>query len=621
MIGNILDKYHIIKKIGEGGMATVYQGRHTGLERDVAVKIIHPGLAQNKRNRQRFAREAKAIERLDHKNIVKIWDYSGDFGADEEHKPCYIITELVPGLNLSQLMEEQDEIPSEIVALIGIEVCEALAYAHSHGFIHRDIKPDNIMLRTDGAVKLLDFGIARFAEEDSLTLTKSLVGSPAYMSPEQATDEADGPLDHRSDLFSLGIVLFQLVTGELPYHGSNPSIVLKNIIDNRRAQAHGVAPHMSLMLSDCIESLLQTNRDIRLPDAQSVAQRLRQVWNETGLDMAEEQWSLRYWLSDPVSYKNRLHVHLKDVLLKKGRELTEQGKQLDAQRYLNRLLIIDPDNDEVFDLLQNMHNSVEIDQKKQMPIWLYAAPLIAIGSGLWFLRPQTAPVVSVQISEPLSDQETIIELSDNPSIEKKTESEIKITQTVPIKIPKQLPDLTKRPKKRFSAKKSIPLTQATERSNVDKQTETPEPTAVANGYLTVSIPNAWAEIWIEGVNYGRTGKIKPIELPVGEHEITLINPYSLPHVETIKISPKLSTHLEVRSLKRKPARLIFAASLSPECDVILDGSNVGELGVLKHQLTIDSPNLPHELQLDCPEYRYTKEIGQLTPGSSMPIRF
>ena len=252
MIGDIIDKYQIIKKIGEGGMATVFQGRHTALNRDVAIKIIHPGLAQSERNRQRFAREAKAIERLDHKNIVKIWDYSEDLESDDGYKSCYIITELVQGLNLNQLMGEQEDIPSEVIALIGIEVCNALSYAHSKGFIHRDIKPDNIMLRTDGAIKLLDFGIARFAEEDSLTLTKSLVGSPAFMSPEQAMDESEGALDHRSDLFSLGIVLFQLVTGELPFQGSNPSIVLKNIIDNRRSQAHCITPQISLTLEDCI---------------------------------------------------------------------------------------------------------------------------------------------------------------------------------------------------------------------------------------------------------------------------------------------------------------------------------------------------------------------------------
>jgi len=626
VIGDIIDKYQIIRKIGEGGMATVYQGRHTSLHRDVAVKIIHPGLAHNERNRQRFAREAKAIEKLDHKNIVKIWDYSGtDFHEDE--KPCYIITELVEGLNLAQLMQEYDEIPSEIIALIGIEVCEALSYAHSNGFIHRDIKPDNIMLRKDGAIKLLDFGIARFADEDSLTMTKSLVGSPAFMSPEQAKDEADGELDHRSDLFSLGIVLYQLSTGELPYHGSNPSVVLKNIIDNRRNQAHCVNPEMSIGLSDCIEGLLQTNRDLRLPDAHSVAHTLRQVWTEADLDITDPQWSLHYWLADPVSYKNRLDAHLKRVLLEKGRALMGKGKSLEAQRFLNRLLILDPENDEVFDLLQNMHTGVDIESPKtEVSTWMYAIPAVAIGALVWFFKPEPSqPVVSTQVIAPPVEKETIVELVEANDSTAST---------------KALPNL-ERPKKRFSAPNLRTLTKrnpgkvnptnvkvsepenkaATQQTAVVTTAETKLTEPVKQGTLTVSIPNAWAEIWIDGKKYGRTGQVKPISLDEGNHEVKLINPYSVPHIETISISADQPTHIELRSLKRKPATLIFASTLSPECEVILDKDSAGELGVLKYRLSINTPNIPHDLQLDCPDNVLKKEIGQLTPGSSMPVRF
>lgn len=626
MIGDIIDKYQIIRKIGEGGMATVYQGRHTSLHRDVAVKIIHPGLAHNERNRQRFAREAKAIEKLDHKNIVKIWDYSGtDF--HEEEKPCYIITELVEGLNLAQLMQEYDEIPSEIIALIGIEVCEALSYAHSNGFIHRDIKPDNIMLRKDGAIKLLDFGIARFAEEESLTMTKSLVGSPAFMSPEQAKDEADGELDHRSDLFSLGIVLYQLSTGELPYHGSNPSVILKNIIDNRRNQAHCVNPEMSIGLSDCIEGLLQTNRDLRLPDAHSVAHTLRQVWAEAELDITDQQWSLHYWLADPVSYKARLDAHLKGVLLEKGEALMNKGKSLEAQRFLNRLLILDPENDKVFDLLQNMHTGVDLQPRKtEVATWMYAAPAIAIGALVWFFKPEpTQPMVSTQVIAPPVEKETIVELVEADDSTDST---------------KALPNL-QRPKKRFSAPNLRTLakrnptnmkpkgTVAESEQTVDQPQDTTltsaseatPPVAIKQGTLTVSIPNAWAEIWIDGKKYGRTGQVKPISLDEGDHEVKLINPYSVPHIETVSISADQPTHIELRSLKRKPATLIFASTLSPECEVILDKNSAGELGILKYRLSISAPNIPHELQLDCPDTVLEKEIGQLTPGSSMPVRF
>ena len=207
---------------------------------------------------------------------------------------------------------------------------------------------------------------------------------------------------------SLGIVLYQLSTGELPYHGSNPSVVLKNIIDNRRTQAHCVNPEMSIGLSDCIEGLLQTNRDLRLPDAQSVAHCLRQVWAEAGLDLNDPQWSLRYWLADPVSYKNRLDAHLKSTLMDKGRVLMNQGKQLEAQRFLNRLLILDPENDEVFDLLQNMHTTVESPESNEPSLWIYALPVIAIGALVLLFKPEpTQPVVTTLVSDPPMEKETI----------------------------------------------------------------------------------------------------------------------------------------------------------------------------------------------------------------------
>jgi len=226
VIGTVLDKYEVLQKVGEGGMATVYRGRHTTLDRNVAIKVLHPHLSSSTRNRRRFAREARAIEHLRHDNILEIFDYSGTDSHD-----CYIITEFVTGQTLTSLMDHVGRVPSEVVAKIGIDLCEALAYAHDSGILHRDLKPDNVMVRADGRVKLMDFGIARFLDESQVTMTGALVGSPAFMSPEQAKEE---DLDQRSDLFSLGTLLFYLVTGSFPFSGSNPSLILKNIIEGNR---------------------------------------------------------------------------------------------------------------------------------------------------------------------------------------------------------------------------------------------------------------------------------------------------------------------------------------------------------------------------------------------------
>jgi serine/threonine-protein kinase len=159
VIGTVLDKYEILQKIGEGGMATVYRGRHLALGRDVAIKVLHPHLSASVRNRNRFAREARAIEHLDHDNILKIFDYSGT-----ENDDCYIVTEFVDGVTLQDVVAEHGRVPSEVVAILGIRLGEALSYAHHHDIIHRDLKPENVMMKRDGTVKLMDFGIARFLD-------------------------------------------------------------------------------------------------------------------------------------------------------------------------------------------------------------------------------------------------------------------------------------------------------------------------------------------------------------------------------------------------------------------------------------------------------------------------
>ena len=149
MIGNVVEKYEVIQKIGEGGMATVYRGRHTTLGREVAIKVLHPHLSASERNRMRFAREARAIEHLEHDNILRIFDYSG---SDTER--CYIVTEFVDGITLQDLLNERARFPSEVTAQVGIKLAKALSYAHGLGIIHRDLKLENIFLDREHNVTL-----------------------------------------------------------------------------------------------------------------------------------------------------------------------------------------------------------------------------------------------------------------------------------------------------------------------------------------------------------------------------------------------------------------------------------------------------------------------------------
>src|SRR5687768_18382494 len=181
-------------------MAVVYKGLDTSLHREVAVKVLHPHLASHEEAKKRFEREARAVAKLRHENILEIFDYSGKESADS-----YIVTEFIRGRTLRTFIAGHQIAFPEIAAMIVVEVCRALQHAHSLGVLHRDVKPENIMIRTDGVVKLTDFGIAQMLDHHRLTVTGQLLGSPAYMSPEHIEG---GQLDFRTDVFAAGIVLY-----------------------------------------------------------------------------------------------------------------------------------------------------------------------------------------------------------------------------------------------------------------------------------------------------------------------------------------------------------------------------------------------------------------------------
>ena len=374
MIGTTLDKYEVLQKVGEGGMATVYRGRHATLNRDVAIKVLHPHLSSSTRNRKRFAREARAIEHLHHANILEIFDYSGTDADD-----CYIITEFVQGETLTSLLHQRGKLPSEVAAVIGRSLATALAYAHREGILHRDLKTDNVMLRRDGTVKLMDFGIARFLDESQVTMTGALVGSPAFMSPEQAR-ESD--LDQRSDLFALGTLLFYLVTGHLPFAGSNPSLILKNVIEGNRPNVSELSPTMSARLADIIERLMATSPDDRFNSAEEVVAALDDCLREAHLDPDVDAWSLHAWMEDPDAWEMRLEAHLSEVLLEEGRRCLADGDHLAALRLFNRLLSMNEDNEEVLTLVQGLHGDPAPSSRTRVYAGALAALLLfAAGAG------------------------------------------------------------------------------------------------------------------------------------------------------------------------------------------------------------------------------------------------
>ncbi len=225
------NRYEIRQKLGTGGMARVYLGYDTNLGREVAIKVLHEHLAEDPMFKERFEREARFVATLNHPNIVQVYDYAtGQRGGENV---CYMVMSLVQGKSLKEILETTTQtealLPHEQVLSIMTDLCNALGYAHDKGMIHRDVKPANVILTDEGKAILTDFGIARMTQGTQFTQEGTTVGTPAYMSPEQATGSQ---VDSRSDIYALGIMLYEMLVGHPPFHDDGTlSVLLKHMTE------------------------------------------------------------------------------------------------------------------------------------------------------------------------------------------------------------------------------------------------------------------------------------------------------------------------------------------------------------------------------------------------------
>ena len=257
-IGRLLDnRYEILEVIGTGGMAVVYKARCHRLNRLVAIKILRAEFTKDEEFRRRFHAESQAVAMLSHSNIVSVYDVSTTDEAD------YIVMELIDGITLKQYMEKKGVLNWKETLHFAIQIAKALEHAHSRGIIHRDIKPHNVMVLKNGSVKVTDFGIARVMSESN-TLTKEALGSVHYISPEQAKG---GRVDNRSDLYSLGVVMYEMSTGRPPYDGETPVAVAIQHINGKAPLPSMLNPNIPGGLEQIMMRCMAQNPADRYPSA------------------------------------------------------------------------------------------------------------------------------------------------------------------------------------------------------------------------------------------------------------------------------------------------------------------------------------------------------------------
>ena len=275
-VGKVLDRrYHIIRVIGVGGMAVVYEARDIVMDRTVAVKMLKDEIAGDEQSVRRFINESKAVSMLSHPNIVRIFDVS----VKGEYK--YIVMEYIDGITLKAYMQRKGALSVKETIAYSIQILRALEHAHLGGVVHRDIKPQNIMLLRSGQIKVTDFGIAKLPDAKTLTATDKAIGTVYYISPEQAAGEKG--IDRRTDLYSVGVMMYEMITGKLPFDGENPvSIALKQISEEPKPP-HELNPNIPEGLEQIILFAMEKDKDKRFQTATQMIDLLKRVRENPGV--------------------------------------------------------------------------------------------------------------------------------------------------------------------------------------------------------------------------------------------------------------------------------------------------------------------------------------------------
>ncbi len=276
LVGRALDngKYRITARLGAGGFGSVWKAEEPALKREVAIKVLHESMAVDESIVERFRREGEAIARLEHPNIVRVYGYGFEEGLH------YLVTNLLHGTVRERLAA--GPLPLADILRIATDVASALALAHERGIVHRDIKPGNIMFDSQGNAVLTDFGLVCGGGFAQLTVSNAFMGSPPYMSPEQVSPSL-GEIDPRSDLYSLGCVLFEFASGRTPFHGQDPFQVANQHVNDSPPRLEAVAPRADAALSKAVARLLEKKPEARFPSAAALHEELRRIAQKSGV--------------------------------------------------------------------------------------------------------------------------------------------------------------------------------------------------------------------------------------------------------------------------------------------------------------------------------------------------
>lgn len=602
-------RYQLSGEVGRGGMSVVYAALDPRIGRQVAIKLLHPHLAVREDARKRFLQEAKAIARLENPNILKVYDYDSPDGA-----ASYIVSEFIEGTTFKTWCETHTIKLWEVVALLTIPLFRALDHAHKQGIIHRDVKPENIMIRIrDGSPVLMDFGIAHMVDSETLTATGAVIGSPAHMAPEVVNGER---LTTKADLFSMGTVLYWMTCGSLPFVAPNPAALFRRILEARFDPIVTRKPDVLPAFIRVVESCMSRDPKDRPACALSIAEQLEDLLRLAGIDDVDQ--ALSELASHPELFQQNLPERLVPAYCLSALRSLEVGDVALSLELSQRALILNPHSEEAEKLQVKarkvMRNRSSMMISKWGLIGLGIITMLFLGST--FVQSQQSVSQSSNLK---SHQDLITKANTKPKVSNDnslhSESSLKGTEekgervnseslkTIMNQInPQPKPNdsstktkLTKEKVKRRGTKISTPrsikkLKRRQKRTSTLKKQPPKSLKVISQQKQRIDISSMYkgVNVFVDGRSVGHIYEIDRsggLDLSLGEkHEVRFTSPFCETHKEIVKFK-KLQSRVPrlVFECTFKSAR--FKINTKKVAEIFLNGNQPRRLGMTNQQIT------------------------------------
>lgn len=590
--------YRILDTVASGGTAVLYRAIQLSLDRVVAVKRLHQHLTQDENFTRRFVLEAKAAASLDHQNIVRVIDFGIEEGSYQ------MVMEFVEGESLKDVIDRWRPLQSDLALALVHQICRGLEHAHAKGIVHRDIKPGNVMLTKTGIAKVTDFGLAKLTQgASSQTAADSILGTPLYMSPEQAFGES---VDQRSDLFSLGTVLYELLTGRQPFTSENYMGVIQNIIHKEIPSVREINPEVSPEIEMIVMRALAKNRDERFGSAREFREAIEK---SLGLDALAHATSALPALLDRDAATR--------ILSKK--EVTPKPATPNAARNATS---------------SSSWRTVSSMKKRHSgaPVWV-VAPVIALmlgGAATWFFWPRIEAagrqVLSGEVQQAALGEtgfSTPPAAADSSSVDSSLAPVT--TAATPAETTAVAPPLVPVASTADTTAKEVDV--AEKKVDAPKEEEKPAETPVVTkpkprgevekpfreGFLMLNVEPS-AQVYVNGVYRGEASPILRLTLPVGLFSVECRAEQHDSYLESIRI---VHGEMSQRTIALRKLMGIISLTTTEGAELYVDGKFIGITPIMR---PIDVPAGLHTLTLKKDNHFTWSSDVTVAPNATLPLR-